>query len=72
MLESLFNKVAGLKAYNFIKKRHQHSCIPVKFAKLKMLYLKDVYCKLKIKNMSYMLIQSVLKRKTTQTTSDYE
>ena len=24
VLESLFNKVAGLKACNFIKKRHQH------------------------------------------------
>ena len=25
-LESLFNKVAGLKTCNFIKKRHQHRC----------------------------------------------
>ena len=33
VLESLFNKVAGLKAYNFIKKRLQHRCFPVKFAK---------------------------------------
>ena len=30
---SLFNKVAGLKACNFIKKRLQHRCFPVKFAK---------------------------------------
>ena len=30
MFESLFNKVAGLKAYNFIKKRLQHRCFPVK------------------------------------------
>ena len=30
---SLFNKVTGLKACTFIKKRHQHPCFPVKFAK---------------------------------------
>ena len=34
MLESLFNKVAGLKAYNFIKKRFQHKCFPVNFRKI--------------------------------------
>ena len=33
MLESLFNKNAGLKACNFIKKTLQHRCFPVKFAK---------------------------------------
>ena len=33
MLESLFNKVADLKAYNFIKKRFQHRCFPVTIAK---------------------------------------
>ena len=33
MLESLFNKVTGVKACNFIKKRLQHRCFPVKFAK---------------------------------------
>ena len=33
MLESLFNKYAGLKACNFIKKRLQHKFFPVKFAK---------------------------------------
>ena len=32
-LESLFNKAAGLKACNSIKKRLQHSYFPVKFAK---------------------------------------
>ena len=31
--ESLFYKVAGLKTCNFIKKRIQHRCFPVKFAK---------------------------------------
>ena len=33
MLESLLNKVAGLKACIFIKKRLQHRCFPVNIAK---------------------------------------
>ena len=33
VLESLLNKVAGLKTCNFMKKRHQHRCFPVKFTK---------------------------------------
>ena len=33
MLESLFNEVAGMKTCNFIKKRLQHMCFHVKFAK---------------------------------------
>ena len=32
-MESLFNKVAGLQATNFIKKRLQHKCFPVNTAK---------------------------------------
>ena len=36
MLESLFNKVAGLKACNFIKKRLQHGCFPVSFKNILM------------------------------------
>ena len=31
--ESFFNKVAVLKAWNFIKKRLWHRCFPMKFAK---------------------------------------
>ena len=31
MCWSLFNKVAGLKTYNIIKKRLQHRCFAVKF-----------------------------------------
>ena len=38
MLESLFNKVAGLKACNFIEKRLQHSFFPVKFTKFLRTY----------------------------------
>ena len=33
MLESLFNKVTGFQASNFIKKRLQHRCFPVKLVK---------------------------------------
>ena len=33
VLESLSNKNAGKKAYNFIKKRLHHRCFPVKFPK---------------------------------------
>ena len=33
VLESLFNEVAGLKARNFIEKRLQHTCFPVKFSR---------------------------------------
>ena len=29
VLESLFNKVSGLQASNFIKNRLQHTCFPV-------------------------------------------
>ena len=34
VLEFLFNKVADLKACNFIKKRLQYRCLPVNIAKL--------------------------------------
>ena len=33
VLESLFNKVLDLQTCKFIKKRLQHRCFPVKFAK---------------------------------------
>ena len=33
MLESLFNKVAGLKVYKFIKKKLQRNYFPVNIAK---------------------------------------
>ena len=37
VLESLFKKVAGLKACNFIKKRPEHRCFPVNIAKFLIL-----------------------------------
>ena len=33
MLEYIFNNAAGLKVCNFVKKKLQHSCLPVKRAK---------------------------------------
>ena len=33
MLESLFNKVAGLQACNYFKKRLEHRCFPLNIAK---------------------------------------
>ena len=32
VLKSLFDKVADIQAWNFVKKRLQHTCFPVKFA----------------------------------------
>ena len=37
LLESLFKKVAGLKACNVIKKRPKHGCFPVNIAKFLIL-----------------------------------
>ena len=43
MLESLFNKFAGLQAGNYITKRLQHGCFPVNIAKfLKISNWKDI------------------------------
>ena len=45
MSECLFNKDAGLRACNFIKKRLQQKCFPVKFKKfLRTPILKNI-CK---------------------------
>ena len=42
MLQSLFNKVAGLKTFNFNQKRGQHRCFPVNIAKfLREAFLAD-------------------------------
>ena len=45
VLESLFNQVADLQSSNFVKKRLQHRCFPVKYAKfLRTSILKNI-CK---------------------------
>ena len=50
MLESLFNKFAGLRAGNFITKRFQHRYFPVDIVKfLKTSILKDI-CELLLPN----------------------
>ena len=41
MLESVFNKAAGLQVCNFVKKRLQHRCYVVKFAKLGILFFTE-------------------------------
>ena len=48
-LEFLFNKVAGSQACNFIKKKLQCRCFPVKFAKfLQTSILTDIYERLRL------------------------
>ena len=43
VLETVFSKVAGFKACNFITKKVQHRCFPVKFAKfLRIPILKNI------------------------------
>ena len=44
MLESLFKIVAGLKVYNFIKKRPQNRCFPVNVAKFLILLISKIIC----------------------------
>ena len=41
----LFNKVAGLQVCNFIKKRLQHNCFPVKFVKFLRTHILKNICK---------------------------
>ena len=46
MLESAFNKIAGVQAYNFIKRRLQHRCFAVKIPKfLRTPILKNIWKK---------------------------
>ena len=44
VLESVFKKVAGLKAWNFIKNRPQHRCLLVSIVKiLRLPILKNIF-----------------------------
>ena len=45
LLESLFNKVSVLRAYNFIKKRLQHKCFSVKIGKFLTAPILENICK---------------------------
>ena len=58
-LESLFNKVAGLKVCGFIKKRLQHRCFPMKFAKF--LFFKKI--------ISYEILKNTYFEEHLQTTT---
>ena len=58
MLESLSNKVAGLKVGNFVTKRVQHRCFPVNIAKFQeQLFLQNTsggcFCQLDIVTIQY-------------------
>ena len=54
MLESLFNKVANLKACSFIKKRLQHRCFPVNIAKfLRIAFFIEHFRRLLLTNEKY-------------------
>ena len=62
VLGSLFNKVAALKAYSFIKKRLQHRCFPVniaKFLKTAFIYLYILYLMLTIYSYYYKKIKQL-------------
>ena len=55
VLESVFNKVAGLQACDFTKKRLQHKCFPVKFAK----FLKHLLWRTSVNDYFWMMLKSV-------------
>ena len=60
MLEFRFNKVTVFKTSNFIKKRLQHSCFPVKFAKfLKTAILKHSVKVNHLKLFKFYLLQTL-------------
>ena len=46
MLDSLFNKAAGLQACNFIKTRLHHKCFPVNIAKVLRTPIQKIFCEL--------------------------
>ena len=56
VLESLFNKVAGLKACNFIKKRFQHRRFPTNIAK----FLRSSFLKINTGQLLLNLLRSLV------------
>ena len=54
MLESLSNKVKGLQAYNFTKKRLQHRRFPVNIANFKNTYF-EKHLRMAASDSSYIL-----------------
>ena len=54
VLDCLFNKAAGMKAFNFIKKRLQHRCFPLNIEKiLRTPTLKNTSGRLLLHTVSY-------------------
>ena len=67
MLESLFNKLAGLQASSFIKKRLQHRCFAVKLAKfLRIPILKNICERLFLKSAFFRSETTILERISDQ------
>ena len=61
VLESLLNKVVGPKACNFFKKKFQHRCFPVNFAKfLRTAFFIKHLRWLLLKHTSYFLQRSII------------
>ena len=62
--------MAGLKAYRFIKKRLQHSCLPIKYVKLlRTPILKNICEWLLLKELTLLRIRSDLLKKLLKHTS---
>ena len=60
MLHSLFHKVVGFQSCNLIKKRLQHSCFPVKFAKILATSILKNICErllLKFRILTYKIVE---------------
>ena len=66
MLESLFNKVAGLKACNFINKRLQRRCFTVPLAKRLRIPVSKEHLVCLLLKMDFNLTQHITKYKNLQ------
>ena len=61
VFESLFNKLAGLKGCNLIKKRLEHKCFPVKFTNFLRTPILNNICKRLLLNISNICLKDQLK-----------
>ena len=61
VFESLFNKLAGLKGCNLIKKRLEHRCFPVKFTNFLRTPILNNICKRLLLNISNICLKDQLK-----------
>ena len=70
MLETLFNKAAGLQGCNFIKKKFQHRCFPVKFVKFLIIafsieHLRWLFCPFPLLLVTHLLVYPLNHRTMT-------